>query len=97
MRKHVRPANKAATIPNPDGGDLPPEGMDVEWTAYWAGLQSRGDVVVKDVEEEAKPKRKAATKRKAKSTAPAPRAPAPTPAPAPEPAPADEPATRFDD
>jgi len=52
-RKFVKPARKGASIPDPDRGrDLPWEGMEVEWSAYWAGLLERGDITIKDVEDE---------------------------------------------
>ena len=45
MRKHVTPADPAATIPDPAGGQpLPPEGRTVTWSAYWAGLEMRQDI-----------------------------------------------------
>jgi hypothetical protein len=47
MRKHVTPADPAASIPDPERGrDLPAEGATVVWGPYWAGLELRGDVVV---------------------------------------------------
>jgi len=50
MRKHVTPADPAASIPDPSRGrDLPADGLPVDWTAYWAGLEARGDITVTDV------------------------------------------------
>ncbi|WFS07777.1 DUF2635 domain-containing protein [Methylobacterium sp. 391_Methyba4] len=50
MRKHVKPADKAASIPDPARKtDLPPEGRVVEWSAHWARLEARGDIKAKDV------------------------------------------------
>jgi hypothetical protein len=61
-RKFIKPARKGASIPDPDRGrDLPWEGIEVDWSPYWAGLLERGDITVKDVEAEAvqeKPKAK---------------------------------------
>lgn len=52
MRKHVKPAHSQAAIPDPvRGGDLPPEGLTVEWSVHWARLAQRGDIIVKDVDE----------------------------------------------
>ena len=52
MRKHVMPADAGAAIPDPSRGrDLPSEGAEVEWSAYWAGLAMRGDVIVSEIEE----------------------------------------------
>ena len=52
MRKHVKPAHPQAAIPDPvRGGDLPPEGLTVEWSVHWARLAQRGDIIVKDVDE----------------------------------------------
>jgi len=54
MRKHVTPADPAAAIPDPARGrDLPPEGAEVDWNAYWAGLAQRGDITVADVKDAA--------------------------------------------
>ncbi|MCJ2108031.1 DUF2635 domain-containing protein [Methylobacterium sp. E-041] len=56
MRKHVAPAHEGASIPDPARGrDLPREGIAVAWTAYWAGLQLRGDVVVTEIVDEPEP------------------------------------------
>jgi hypothetical protein len=56
MRVHVKPAIAGATIPDPSRGrDLPPDGAEVEWTAYWAGMEMRGDVIVEDVQAEPEP------------------------------------------
>lgn len=50
MRKHVTPALAGAAIPDPaHGRDLLPEGGEVEWSAYWAGLAERGDVTVREI------------------------------------------------
>ena len=61
MRKHVKPAHPQAAIPDPvRGGDLPPEGLTVDWSVHWARLAQRGDIVVTDVAETdapAEPKR----------------------------------------
>jgi hypothetical protein len=60
MRKHVTPADPAASIPDPaHGRDLPPEGAEVDWDAYWAGLQLRGDITVTEIAEAAQPPAKA--------------------------------------
>ena len=49
MRKYVRPADPKATILDPaHGRDLPPGGIAVEWSAYWARLLLRGDVIVEE-------------------------------------------------
>ncbi len=57
MRKHVKPADKAASIPDPiRKTDLPPEGRVVDWSAHWARLEARGDIKVKDVPDEAEAK-----------------------------------------
>lgn len=49
MRKHVAPADPSATVPDPERGRaLPPEGLPVDWSPYWAGLALRGDIVVTD-------------------------------------------------
>lgn len=54
MRKHVKPADPNASIPDPvRRRDLPPEGHPVEWSVHWARLAARGDIVVSDVEEDA--------------------------------------------
>lgn len=56
MRKHVTPADPAATIPDPERGRaLPPEGAEVTWSPYWAGLAARQDVTASDVAEPAEP------------------------------------------
>lgn len=56
MRKHVTPADPAASIPDPSRGcDLPAGGLPVDWTAYWAGLEARGDITVSDVVPEPEP------------------------------------------
>lgn len=53
MRKHVKPADEAASIPDPARKtDLPPEGRVVEWSAHWARLEARGDIKAKDVPDE---------------------------------------------
>lgn len=53
MRKHVKPADKAASIPDPvRKTDLPPEGRVVDWSVHWARLEARGDIKVKDVPDE---------------------------------------------
>ncbi|WP_201829578.1 DUF2635 domain-containing protein [Microvirga zambiensis] len=61
-RKFIKPARKGASIPDPDRGrDLPWEGIEVDWSPYWAGLLERSDITVKEVETEpvqAKPKAK---------------------------------------
>ena len=45
MHKHVMPKDAGATIPDPvRNRALPPEGAIVEWSAYWAGLEARGDI-----------------------------------------------------
>jgi hypothetical protein len=65
-RKFIKPARKGASIPDPDRGrDLPWEGLEVDWSPYWAGLFERGDITVKEVESEtpAEP----ASKQKSKS------------------------------
>lgn len=50
MRKHVAPADPAATIPDPSRGrPLPPEGLPVTWGPYWAGLAARGDITVENL------------------------------------------------
>jgi len=49
-RKFVKPAHKGASIPDPDRGrNLPPGGDEVEWSAHWALLAERGDVIVREV------------------------------------------------
>lgn len=56
MRKHVKPAHSRAAIPDPvRGGDLPSEGLTVEWSVHWARLAQRGDIIVKDVAEALEP------------------------------------------
>ncbi|HYD05900.1 MAG TPA: DUF2635 domain-containing protein [Reyranella sp.] len=51
MRKHVKPADHGAAIPDPaHGSDLPQDGLVVEWSAYWARLEMRGDVIVSEAE-----------------------------------------------
>jgi hypothetical protein len=61
-RKFIKPSRKGASIPDPDRNrDLPWDGLEVDWSPYWAGLLERGDITVKDVEAEAiqaKPKAK---------------------------------------
>jgi len=53
MRKHVAPADPAATIPDPSRGrPLPPEGLPVTWGPYWAGLAARAEIVVSEISEE---------------------------------------------
>ena len=48
-RKHVTPANAAASVPDPiHGGYLPAAGIDVEYTIYWVLLALRGDIFVSD-------------------------------------------------
>lgn len=48
-RRHVTPADPAATILDPSRGrPLPPEGAPVVWGPYWALLAGRGDVTVAD-------------------------------------------------
>lgn len=55
MRKHVRPADKNAIIPDPERGrDLPAEGLEVTWSIHWERLRQRGDIKVKDVEDDPK-------------------------------------------
>lgn len=50
MRKRVTPLDPAATIPDPDRGDaLPPDGRDVAWTPYWAGMAARREVQVAEI------------------------------------------------
>lgn len=52
MRVHVRPAHPEASIPDPERGrDLVPEGLEVEWSAHWANLARRGDVIVGEAPE----------------------------------------------
>lgn len=47
-RRHVTPADPAATIPDPSRGrPLPPDGAAVAWGPYWALLAARGDVTVR--------------------------------------------------
>uniref|UniRef100_UPI000A98F7D8 hypothetical protein n=1 Tax=Methylobacterium sp. CCH5-D2 TaxID=1768765 RepID=UPI000A98F7D8 len=49
-RKHVTPADPAATIPDPSRGrPLPPEGLAVTWGPYWAGLAARGEITVSEL------------------------------------------------
>lgn len=49
MRKHVKPADPKATIPDPERrGDLPAAGRVVTWSAHWARLAAREDIVVSD-------------------------------------------------
>ena len=53
-RRTVKPAHPEATIPDPDHRlKLPTDGLEVVWSAYWARLLRRGDVVV--VEPDAAP------------------------------------------
>ncbi|SFM76419.1 DUF2635 domain-containing protein [Methylobacterium pseudosasicola] len=53
MRKHVKPADAGASIPDPvRQTDLPPEGRVVDWSVHWARLEARGDIKVKDVPDE---------------------------------------------
>ena len=53
MRKHVTPVDPKASIPDPDrGGFLPPEGRDVPWTPYWAGMSARKEISVDDAQDE---------------------------------------------
>ena len=53
MRKHVKPADPAASIPDPTRKtDLPPDGRAVEWSVHWARLAARGDIVVTDLADE---------------------------------------------
>ncbi|MGU3539983.1 hypothetical protein [Methylobacterium sp. A54F] len=50
MRKHVTPADPAATIPDPERGvALPAAGLPVTWSAHWAALAERGDVTTCDL------------------------------------------------
>jgi hypothetical protein len=50
MRKFVKPADRGASIPSPaHGRDLPQDGLEVEWSAYWARLEMRGDIVVSEI------------------------------------------------
>lgn len=64
-RKFIKPARKGASIPDPGRGrDLPWEGIEVDWSPYWAGLLERGDITVKNAETEA-----AQPKPRAKQTA----------------------------
>lgn len=59
MRKHVTPADPAATIPDPARGrDLPPDGDEVEWSAHWALLAGRGDVIVRETAPDKPPRRR---------------------------------------
>lgn len=52
MRKHVTPAHERATIHDPSRGrKLPAGGAEVEWSAYWARLEGRGDVTVAEIAE----------------------------------------------
>ena len=54
MRKHVKPADKAASIPDPARKtDLPPEGRVVDWSVHWARLEAREDIIVSDAPDEA--------------------------------------------
>ncbi|MEE7460684.1 hypothetical protein MFUR16E_04720 [Methylobacterium fujisawaense] len=47
MRKHVKPADPGAVIQDLERGKrLPPEGASVAWTAYYAKLVARGDIIV---------------------------------------------------
>lgn len=53
MRRHVAPALPTASIPDPERGDfLPPEGRVVSWTAHWAGMSLREEIIVSAVPEE---------------------------------------------
>jgi hypothetical protein len=61
-RKFIKPARKGASIPDPERGrDLPWEGLEVDWSPYWAGFLDRGDITVTEAEavaaDEVKPKR----------------------------------------
>ena len=50
MRKHVTPVDPAATIFDPERGRaLPPAGLTVSWTAYWAGLALRKEITAEDL------------------------------------------------
>lgn len=56
MRKFVKPAVKGASIPDPTHSrELPQDGIEVEWTPYWAGLEARGDITVNPVPAERNP------------------------------------------
>ncbi len=53
MRKHVAPVLAQASIPDPErGGFLPPEGREVAWTPYWAGMAAREEITVTEVPDE---------------------------------------------
>ena len=46
-RRTVKPAHPDATIPDPaHRSKLPPDGLEVTWSPYWARLLRRGDVEV---------------------------------------------------
>lgn len=56
MRKHVTPADPAASVPDPDRRDvLPRDGREVVWSPYWARRAARGEVTVTDLAEVAAP------------------------------------------
>ena len=94
MRKHVKPAHRQAAIPDHvRGGDLPPNGLVVEWSVHWARLAQRGDVVVSEIDEdqadakgEKRPTTRAKAKRPPRAASPRrrpeaePKAPVPAPA-----------------
>lgn len=51
-RRHVAPVDPSATIPDHErGGSLPPAGLPVTWSAYWALLEQRGEIVVTNITE----------------------------------------------
>lgn len=53
-RRHVAPVDPAATIPDHErGGTLPAAGLPVTWSAYWALLEQRGEIIVTDIAEAA--------------------------------------------
>lgn len=67
-RKFIKPSRKGASIPDPDRGrDLPWEGLEVDWSPYWAGLAERGDITAKEIEPETPADPEPAAKPKTKS------------------------------
>ena len=49
-RKIVKPAQDGGRIWNPEHGRfLPAEGVELQMTPYWLGLEQRGDIVASDV------------------------------------------------
>lgn len=77
MRKHVAPADPAATIPDPSRSrPLPPEGLPVTWGPYWAGLAARAEIVVSEISEKTVPE--AAVSTDAPAEAPTPKGTKPT-------------------